>query len=191
MILLDAVNTCLRYIGEMPVPPTVDIDSLSELHEAKIIRTTLQQTSREYQTRGWWFNKESWRFLPNSATGTIAIPVTVISLYGTSNTVLNRGGFLYDVDNQSLDFDDGVDCEVIWEVPFENLPSSFADLVTYATAKDIQAFLRGDTAADKRLSERIAQSYTLVQKEHLNYTKPNRIQGNRLVNRTSIPSGVI
>ena len=190
MIILDAVNTSLRYLGEMPVPSTVDIDSLDELHEAKIVRNTLLQVSKEYQAKGWWFNRENWTFVPDSATGKIGIPPTVLSIRGTTTKVINRGGTLYSFDNVSFEFTDGVECLVVWEIPFEDLPESFAELVTYTTARDTQSFLRGDTSTDARLTAKVQESYLKVQREDIAFNQYNFISGTRLVDRTTRPTPV-
>lgn len=191
MILLDAVNLCLRYIGEMPVPSSVDIDSLDELHEARIIRNELLTTSRELQTRGWWFNREPWEFIPNSVDSKITVPVPVLTIKGTGANYVIRGGNLYDVEGNTFIFNDKVECLVIWELTFEELPQSFAQLVAYTTAMDVQSFLRGDTAADQRLRQKVSEAYLVVQKEDLAYNQYNLIAGTRLVDRTTKPIGIV
>jgi hypothetical protein len=171
----------------MPVPSSVDIDSLDELHEARIIRNELLTTSRELQTRGWWFNREPWEFIPNSVDSKIAVPVTVLAIKGTGANYVIRGGNLYDVEGNTFTFDDKVECLVVWELGFEELPQSFAQLVAYTTARDVQSFLRGDTSADKRLQEKVGQAYLTVQKEDLSHSQYNLIAGTRLVDRTTKP----
>ena len=49
MTEIDAINRMLRYIGELPVPTDVVIDSLEEGHEASLARTILRETLREEQ----------------------------------------------------------------------------------------------------------------------------------------------
>lgn len=191
MILLDAVNLCLRYIGEMPVPSTVDIDSLDELHEARIIRNELLTTSRELQTRGWWFNREPWTFVPDAVNSKISVPVPVLAIKGTTNNYTIRGGNLYDVRGNTFLFDSNVDTLVVWELDFEELPQSFAQLVAYTTAMDVQSFLRGDTAADQRLRQKVSETYLVVQKEDLSHSQYNLIAGTRLVDRTTKPIGIV
>lgn len=190
MILLDAVNLCLRYIGEMPVPEGVDIDTLDELHEAKIIRREIGEKSKELQTRGWWYNREAWTFIPDSINKKVQIPVTVLSLKSDNNNVVERGGILYDLDNNTYEFEDSVECEVIWEVDFENLPFTMASYIAYSTARDVQSFLRGDVATDKRLEQKVGQAYLKLQREDLAFNNYNLISGGRLVNRTTKPTPV-
>ena len=188
--MLDAVNTSLRYLGEMPVPPTVDIDSLDELHEAKIVRNTLLQVSREYQSKGWWFNRENWTLVPDSVTKRIAVPSTAISIRGVSASVLPRGNTLYSLTDTSYEFTDAVECVIVWNLEFESLPESFADLVTYTTARDAQSFLRGDTTTDTRLAQKVQESYVKVQREDIAFNQYNFISGTRLVDRTTRPTPV-
>ena len=190
MITLDAVNTSLRYLGEMPVPSTVDIDSLDELHEAKIVRNTLLQVSKEYQAKGWWFNRENWTFVPDSVTGRIGIPATVLALRGVNGNVIARGNTLYSLANQTYTFTEGVECVVIWDINFEELPESMAELVTYTTARDVQSFLRGDTSTDARLTSKVQEAYLKVQKEDIAFNQYNFISGTRLVDRTTRPTPV-
>ena len=190
MIMLDAVNTSLRYLGEMPVPPTVDIDSLDELHEAKIVRNTLLQVSREYQSKGWWFNRENWTLVPDSVTFRVAVPSTALAVRGVSNNVLTRGNTLYNLETTSYEFTDPVECVIVWNLEFESLPESFADLVTYVTARDVQSFLRGDTTTDARLSQKVQESYIKVQREDIAFNQYNFISGTRLVDRTTRPTPV-
>lgn len=190
MIILDAVNTSLRYLGEMPVPSTVDIDSLDELHEAKIVRNTLLQVSKEYQAKGWWFNRENWTLVPDSTTGRIGVPVTALSLRGVNGGVITRGSTLYNLNDKTYTFTDGVECVVVWEIPFEDLPESFAELVTYTTARDTQSFLRGDVSTDARLTAKVQESYLKVQREDIAFNQYNFISGTRLVDRTTRPTPV-
>lgn len=190
MILLDAVNLCLRYIGEMPIPSSVDIGSLDELHEARIIRNELINTAGELQTRGWWFNREPWELVPDAVNGKIVVPETVLAIKGTSANYTIRGGNLYDVSGNTFLFDNKVECLIVWSLDFEELPQSFAQLVTYTTARDVQSFLRGDTSADNRLKEKINHAYLTVQKEDLSHGQYNLIAGTRLVNRTTKPTPV-
>ena len=49
MTEIDAINRMLRYIGELPIPSGVTIDSLPEGHEAIQARTILSETLREEQ----------------------------------------------------------------------------------------------------------------------------------------------
>ena len=89
MIINDAVNICLKYILETPVPDGVDIDSLDPLHEAYVIRESLLANSRRTQTKGWWFNVADWTFIPDGA-GRIGLSPAVLS-NTTDNDYIKEG----------------------------------------------------------------------------------------------------
>ena len=188
MLLNDAINICLRYIGETPVPDGVDIDSLDPLHEAVITRDIIKEVSKEAQSVGWWFNKETWVFQPD-ALNRIGISPTVISLQSDKD-VIQRGGSLYDRQNQTYEFTEAVTANVIWEWDFEELPSTFATYVTYLAAQQVQLFLNGDETTNKDLERRLAIALTKVEKEHLRNSKFNLIKNKRLIDRTSVPTGI-
>lgn len=188
MILNDAVNICLRYIGEAPVPAGVDIDSLDPLHEAYQARDMLEEMSGDLQSTGWWFNRESWTFQPD-INKRIGVPSNVLSLTADDD-VVNRGGSLYNRADQSFEFDAEVSATVIFKWDFETLPTVFAKWVTYETARDLQDFLRGDNTVDAKLEQQAFKAKLRVDREHLAQSNFNLISGTRLVDRTSIPSPV-
>ena len=189
MLKLDAINTCLRYIGETPIPDGVDLDSLDTTHQARIISNIIDSKSKEIQLKGLWFNVEDWEFLPD-ANNRIGVPPNVLSLYNDNGIIL-RGGSLYDTENKTFEFTDKVSATVIWEWDFEELPHSVASLITYLSAQEAQILFIGDATTDRELQRQIDIANIAVNREDINHTKPNLISGNRLVDRTSIPSPII
>lgn len=188
MLLNDAINICLRYIGETPVPDGVDIDSLDPLHEAVVIRQMLDEISENIQATGWWFNREEWTFIPDT-NNRIGIPTNVLAIETTENYI-NRGGSLYNRDNQSYEFTDAFTADVVFKWDFEELPRTMASYITYLTAKDVQVYLNGDDFTDKQLDKQIGQALVRVEQEHLRHNKYNLVSGRRIVSRTTIPTGV-
>lgn len=188
MTLIDGVNRCLRAIGETKVPDGVDLDTLDPLHEAVQIRDMIIENSRDLQTKGYWFNVENWTFLPDAVTKKIGVPVTVISIRGASITVTLQGNNLYDVDNQSLEFDDPVECITTFDKPFEETPDSFAQYAVARTAVDAQALFKGDTTADKNLQMSAREKLFELQREQVRNKRTNLITASRLVDRTANPT---
>jgi len=188
MLLNDAVNIGLRYIGETPVPPGVDIDTLNPLHEAVIIKDILQEVSEELQSQGWWFNKEEWTFQPDTSNH-IGIPPDVLSLKVNGKDIIQRGGSLYDRENKTYLFTQPVTADVIWRWDFEDLPKTFASYVTYMGAKQAQVFLNGDEFVDRDLEKQIGYALIKVEKEHLRNSKYNLVKNTRVVDRGTVPKG--
>lgn len=188
MLLNDAINICLRYIGETPVPMGTDIKSLDPLHEAVIVKEILEQTSEDLQSVGWWFNKETWTFTPD-VHNKIDLSSDVLCIE-TADDYIKRGGSLYNRENKTYEFTKKVEATVFFKWDFEDLPRAFASYVTYMSAKQAQMFLNGDDFIDKDLEKHIGMAYTRVQKAQVKQSNYNLVKGNRLAGRTSLPSAV-
>lgn len=192
MTQIDAINRMLRYIGELPVPTTIVIDNLPDGHEARIAKIVITETSRELQEKGWWFNTEDWEFIPD-ITGTITIPDTVISITPstTREKYMVKGGDLYDVINKTKIFNNNVTLKTIFEVDFEDLPSSFATLTAYVASKHLHTYLNGDETTQKELENNIIVQTLKAEREDINNKNINFVRGSRLIDRTTNPSPLV
>lgn len=188
MLLIDGVNRVLRAIGEIAIPTGVDIDSLDPLHEAFQIRDIILEHSRDEQTSGWWFNEETWTFLPDGVTSKIGVPVIVLAIKGVSTVVLIRGNNLYDVANQTLLFEDAVDAETVFELDFEETPQTFAQYVVFQAAIEAQWLFKGDKLADDKLETKAGIAFIRLEKEHMSNKGYNLITGRRLIDRGTNPT---
>lgn len=190
MIKTDAINLCLRYIGEAPLPSGITIDSLDPQHEAVIIDTIIDDVSKREQMNGWWFNKESWTFTPDSSTNKINIPPTLLSFRSTAGDYIVRGGVLYDRTNKTYSFITAVEASVIWNIDFDTLPDIMAQYVAFVSAQEAQILFNGDSFVDKDLLTKVARTRIAVIKEHSNQSGFNLIKGSRIADRTMNPIGV-
>lgn len=190
MIKNDAINLCLRYIGEAPLPDGVAVEDLDSQHEASIINNILDELSKSVQAEGWWFNREAWTFQPDSTTNKIAIPSTVLYFETEAGDYLVRGNTLYDKDNKTYSFTASVDATVYWEVDFESLPLVAARYINYLAAQEAQVFFNGDSAIDKDLQTKITKAFIELRRAELRQSNYNLISGSRLVSRTTNPTGV-
>lgn len=191
MIKTDAINLCLRYIGESPLPVGITLDTLDPQHEAVIIDRILDETSAKLQLQGWWFNSETWTFQPDSTTGKIQIPESVLYFKTTSgDNYLLRGTSLYDAENKTYVFTEPVEASVVWNLKFEELPTSFAFFVNYTAAQETQMLFSGEATLNTDLAKRISEAFVRLQREHLRYSKHNLIAGSRIISRTTNPTGV-
>lgn len=192
MIKTDAINLALRYIGEAPLPVGVTIDTLDPQHEAVIISQIIDETVSKISLQGWWFNTESWTFQPDSTTGKIQLSDNVLYFKDEGgNNYLLRGTTLYDADNQTYTFNAPVTATVVWNLKFEELPTSFAFYIAYTAAQEAQMLFSSDSTINTDLAKRIQEAFIRLQREHLRYSKHNLITGTRIVSRTTNPSGVV
>lgn len=133
---LDAINEMLAAIGEDPIgglelmPPS-----------ANTAHHILQVTSQAMQEEGHWFNTEhNYTLLPD-ISGTIRIPLNILSLDGEEDNVVARGARLYDLDRQSYEFTSGVPCVVVLYLPWNDLPVVARRYFTaIATERFVEAF---------------------------------------------------
>lgn len=192
MIKTDAINLCLRYIGEAPLPIGVTIESLDPQHEAVIISKILDETSAKIQLQGWWFNTETWEFQPDSTTNKIQIASNVLFFQPTDGgDYVLRGQFLYNRADKSYSFTAPVEASILWDLKFDELPTSFSFYVAYVAAKETQMLFSSDSTIDRDLVGRISEAYVRLQREHLRYKGHNLISGSSIVSRTTNPTGVV
>jgi len=190
MIKTDAINLCLRYIGEAPLPVGVTVDTLDPQHEAVVINQILDEVSERVQGEGWWFNREDWDFIPDSTTNKINIPSSVITFQTDAGDYVVRGNILYNRDKQSYYFTDKVTASVIWNLDFENLPSKAAYYVAYVAAQEAQILFGGDSVIDTDLKNKATRAFADMRKEELRQSNYNLITGSRITTRTTNPTGV-
>lgn len=189
MIKTDAINLCLRYIGEAPLPSGTTLESLDPQHEAVVIDKILEEVSVKLQSDGWWFNQDDWELSPDSTTGKINVPFNALGLE-TDNDYLVRGGVLYNRTNKTFTFTDKVSASIVWKLPFSNLPQTFAFYVSYLAAQEAQVLFNGDSFVDKDLLKHIADAYVKVQREQVRRGNYNLASGSRIISRTSNPTGI-
>ena len=187
MTEIDAINRMLRYIGELPIPTGVTIDSLPEGHEAVISRTILEETLREEQENKWWFNSFTTRFVPD-LDGRITLPNNVIAFEDTDYIV--EGGDLYRKEGLDGVFDDPVELDVRIEITFDNIPDVFRTFVVLTASKHLHVYLNGDETTQKELDNKVNLQRIKVEREHLKQSKFNLIRGGRVVDRATNPTAV-
>ena len=104
MLKLEAVNIVLTRNGLKP-SPSLDTNGASEAAE---IERLIDETSLEVQSEGWWFNIYPNVTLNPNGLNQIELPVGCITIdtYGTDawRKVTQRGGMLYDIDNNTSSF---------------------------------------------------------------------------------------
>ena len=135
---LNAVNSILGAIGQTPVT-TLDLEN----PETSFVYQLLQECNRDVQDEGWVFNREDCYPLgPNTVgedTGEvdeITIPPNVLRMdvsendvYRTSN-VVRRNGKLYDKYTHSYKFTRTIYFDIVWLLPYSDLPSVFQRYIT-------------------------------------------------------------
>lgn len=188
MTEIDGINRMLRYIGELPIPSGVTIESLDEGHEAVMARTILEETLREEQEEKWWFNTFDIRYVPTT-DGYITLPQNLVAFESTK--YMKEGGNLYDIERMSPLFDSDVELTVRLEITFDDIPDVFRTYVVLVASKHLHVYLNGDETTQQELNTRVNLQRVKVEREHLKQSKFNLVSGTRLIDRGSNPSPVI
>jgi hypothetical protein len=136
---LEAINTLLDAIGESPVD---NLDSSGLVDVAKA-RDTLDEISRLVQTEGWTFNSEDcFPFSPDSY-GFITLPGNILkfdsSRLNDSIDVVLRGNRAYDRKNHTYTFKAPLKAEVVWLLPWDELPQAARHYIMIRAARVFQA----------------------------------------------------
>ncbi len=141
---LDAVNICLRAIGEAPV------NSLSgDILDVTTARACIKQTSHQIQELGWTFNTELNYPLVPDEDGAITLAANIVRVDqdpvndSSDYDLVQRGTTLYDRKNRTSVFTRTVKAEVVLLFPFDQLPPSARRYVALKAARIFQASVVG------------------------------------------------
>ena len=161
---LPAINQILSSCGQAPV---TTLDQANP--DVAIAYDTLLQVSREVQAEGWTFNKEyHYEFTPNT-DDEILIPSNILQIKLTENSAnmdkdgVRRSGKLYDRHNHKYTWtDDTVECDVVWEFDWVDLPQPVQDFIVARSATFVSQRIVGDTEQYQMLQQQEAYMRALA-----------------------------
>lgn len=138
---LEAVNLMLEGVGESPVNQITD----TGIADVDIAVSVLHNTSRNLQTRGWTFNSESNYSLTKDVDGYIILPTNCLKVdaYDPTVDVVWRGSKLYDKTNHTYVFTDDIKADVVFFLPFEELPQAARTYIYILASRDFQKKVLG------------------------------------------------
>jgi hypothetical protein len=144
-LLLTSINILLQTINELPIENS---DDLIYSTTAQLAEMTINEIKKEVLSQGWHFNTDAKYKFPPDVNGIIAIPFNVLDITasGAKNYIM-REWKLYDKDNVTFEFDEAVECDVIWDMDFNNLTHPIRHYVTIKSARVFQARTIGDQVA--------------------------------------------
>ena len=154
---LDAVNRILRSSGEQPVN-TLESDGVNDTDQAQAI---LRETLQEILLEGHNFNTEEREYTADDS-GEIALPPNILRVDGVGDDYYSRfeprGGRLYDLDNTTFEFTKTVTLEVVWWIPFKDIPLQLRYRIADEAARIYQQVSNNDPQVDRYLQEREIRS---------------------------------
>lgn len=122
---LEAVNTILLALQSTPVNSLTGEQS-ADLSAAV---TVLEEVRRAVCLEKWHFNSEEEKSFSRDTNNKIPVPSNVVRLdvssgYNTDVDVAQRGDFLYDRKNHTFTFDSDLTCDVVYDLPWTDLPEA-------------------------------------------------------------------
>ena len=144
-LLLSSINTLLQTINELPIETA---DDLANYVTAQLAEMTIDEVKKEVLSQGWHFNTDKNYPFPPDLSGVISIPYNVLDIVSSSKTdIVMRDWKLYDKANQTFEFTEAEDCDVVWNMDFNSLTHPLRHYITIKASRVFQARQIGDQIA--------------------------------------------
>lgn len=191
MTKLDAVNIILNSMGE---PKVVSLDATGV--DAENALDLLQETSRDVQLQGWWWNTSTVQY-PIDTNGFIQLPINIAAVrsanYNYLNNYVQRGQRLYDQDKQTFVFSGSVWVEQVLFLDWTDLPDSVHQYIAYRAAVIAQERMIGAPDVDGYLVRTAQGAWLELLRDETKNNKANILRdnwsSNQIVQRDFFRSG--
>lgn len=173
MLILTVINNCLGTMGEAP------LNAVDDPHPYRGACVSILNTvDREFQARGWWFNREALRLEPSALDSCIYLPGDTINVRTADRNYVQRYRRLYNKDGGTYVFTEAQDVTLLRLVPFEETPELYA---AYAAAEAVLRFQKrydGDSQKTRELADELKAARIAAQGEETRQVKANLIEAN-------------
>lgn len=138
------MNALLATIGESPVDTLLGVLP----SDAGTALANIRRFSRQLQKAGWSFNSEGSFPLAPDVNGEIVLPANTLKVDPTDPAVpyVQRGGRLYDPVQHTYRIGKQVLVDIVFGLPFTELPETARNFVTVAAARRFEDQFLGDTS---------------------------------------------
>ena len=179
--LLDAVNTLLLNIGEMPVSSLED----QQIQDARMAQLVLLEFHKECQTRGWSWNREyQYPFDRDAQTGEIDVSARVLSWtvdpYKYNGRYQLRGTRVYDRKEKTFkipDSDSPIEADVIWLLSWDDSPEAYNRYTTIKAARVFAARMLGSDSLVQYTAIDEQAAMTELMRVEMEQSQPNSLTG--------------
>jgi len=176
---LSMVNALLESIEESPV------QSIDLTHPDVQLALDIWDTeSIGVQGVGWWFNTEVYELSIDTRSGEVFLPANIISIDAPGTTLVKRGRRLYNNIGHTYLFDvaettqDDLTITCLMEWSLEELPPTVYGYILALCKIAIVANRDFDAARLQGLERMAGIRLVSLQKQHLRYSDPNRLNVN-------------
>lgn len=173
MLILTVVNDMLGTMGEAPLNA---IDDPHPYRAAGI--SILTRVNREFQARGYWFNREALTLQPGGLDSCIYLPGDTINVRTDNRNYVQRYRRLYNLDGGTYVFDKALDVTLLRLVPFEQTPELFAAFVAAEAVLRFQKRYDGDSQKTSDLRKEFIAAQIAANAEETRQVQANLIESN-------------
>lgn len=170
---LEAVNEILASIGESPVNTIENPTNVDVINCLRILRNV----NRRVQSKGWTFNKiDSYTLNPDASTHRIRWLSNLLYVVGTDGTkYTKKGDYLFDWENQKTEFNNSIDCTIIFLVDFEDMPDPMRSYITAKASTTFQTRYLGDSSLGEELLRDEQEAWAALMEYELDSNKFNML----------------
>ena len=173
MLQLTVINSMLGTMGEAP------LNAIDDPHPYRGACVSILSTvNREFQARGWWFNREQLTLQPGALDSAIYLPGDTINVRTENRNYVQRYRRLYNLDGGTYTFTEAQDVILIRLVPFEECPELFAAYVAAEAVIRFQKRYDGDSQKTRELGHELADARIAAQGEETRQVRANLIESN-------------
>lgn len=178
---LDIVNAILRANGEAITP------TLATQHPSVIqAKDLLASNNLDFQSRGWWFNRERYlKLLPDNA-GKIILPNETLQFQQTQQNLnirngvhkeryVDRGKTVYDNLNHTYVISDAIYADLILLRPVNELPAIAASYLKHLCREAVVIDDDGDQVKVDRITNQKAEAWHRLYSHELKTTGQNAL----------------
>lgn len=189
MTKLNAINICLRAVGESPV--TSEDSQHPYVIAAKAI---VDDKNRDIQSKGWYFNTQQNLSLSRDINKYIYIPMNTLAIDTDDalGAISVRGDRLYDNFKHTYEFEGTVTLNLVEELTFSFLPYVAAKYIAYAAAEEMQASYEVEQIKVQVLQQKLAMAEVEMKKQERRNKNSNALsnaQSQKLMSAMSYTTG--
>lgn len=187
---LGLINLCLMAIGEVELPSSTVPALIPIGTDASAASKVVAEVTLEVLSRGWWFNTNYYYELTLDIDSKIPVPTDALRIdFGTTvnrGRYIERGGFLYDLVNNTNVFTESVYADIIILPDYADLPTTAYQYIGLRAARKFQQRIigAGELFDFTRVDEQDA--YLSFQREQAQ-TQDNNLIDTRVVWRYNNP----
>ncbi len=171
----EAINEILLALNELPLPDDTSLDSIQISISANKFLSISKSTTLK---KGWNFNTHVVELVPNEDKY-IIIPNTFMSVDPVDklSDVIVVDHRLYNKETNSYEFDGSIECEIIMEVDFDDIPFTFRDYIIKRAKVSAYVSIIGSTDELALYREELREAHVDAVREEADSIDGNVLSG--------------